>query len=107
MAVTYEIQWRRFIRLGGGGGENRWRRGTRTDGGGQCEQVVAVGENRWRWLMRTGGGVGENTHHASPELESGSLQLAPVCLFQGGWDRGVLTPEVRPDCRKRRIRTAK
>ena len=30
------------------------------------------------------------------ELESGNLQLAPLCLFEGGRGRTVLTPEVRP-----------
>ncbi|MBV6325538.1 transposase [Duganella sp. HSC-15S17] len=44
---------------------------------------------------------------SAPELESRRIQSAAPLLPEGGQDRGVLTPEVRPDCRKRRIRITK
>src|SRR5471032_2266183 len=45
--------------------------------------------------------------HAASELEIRRLQFAAVFLLEGGRYRGVLTPEVRPDRRKRRIRITK
>jgi hypothetical protein len=41
------------------------------------------------------------TRKAAPELEGRCLQLAASCLSEGGRGRGILTPEVRPDRRKR------
>ena len=38
---------------------------------------------------------------ATAQLESRRLQFAASGLLEGGQDRGVLTPAVRPDCRKR------
>ena len=75
---------------------------------------IASPRSRRACLRRTGATGSQNvaldrsgTRHASSELDSGGLQLAPLCLFQGGRDRGVLTPEVRPDCRNGQIRIAK
>src|SRR5204863_960707 len=41
------------------------------------------------------------TRKAAPELEGRCLQLAASRLSEGGRGRGILTPEVRPDRRKR------